>query len=100
MSFSGFARQDDITYGYCNVCEDFRSGKVQAFSTHSYCEDKLIARVGDNAKCDVCGSTGVIQANNSKVFVEEKRMARKDDAFVGVYSGTITSGASKSLDKI
>ena len=98
MTNSEIARFDDTVYGYCVDCEDDVDGKIVQSSLDVICEEKGVARDGDEVEsnCDH-KNRGTIQATTETVKVNDRLVARKGDPFVGSkYYGTITGSASKT----
>ena len=93
------ARLGDIVFGICSHPSHGSplsiAGTITGSASKTYCESKLIARLGDEVTSN-CGHNGSISTSSTSVYTESKRTARKDDKFSGVYAGTITGGASKT----
>lgn len=93
------ARLGDRTRGTC--CHPSHKGcisiggTITSSASKSYCEGKLIARIGDKVTTD-CGHEGTIVTGSAKYFVEGKLCACKGDKVAGVYTATIITSSIKT----
>lgn len=94
------ARLTDAVFGICyhpsHSSPISIGGTITSSASKTYCESKLISRLGDTVTSN-CGHTGTISSASSTVYAENKRVARKGDSFSGTYVGTITGSASKTF---
>lgn len=96
---SKLARKTDNTFGVCSHPDHDPPISVSGTITTGYAKVQVegldLARVGDTVTAS-CGHTGIIQDGHSKFSANGVAAAQLGSTFIGDYTGTITSAASKT----
>mgnify|MGYP003813974629 CR=1 FL=1 len=75
-------------------------GKVSTASEDTFAgpENKGVARLNDEVKCDICGRVGYIDQASSTVFVNGRNRARIGDHFSGLFRGYLVEEPVDTID--